>query len=93
MLFAVFALDRPGTADTRQAVHADHVAHLKKAADYGVMLMVGGPLTDDAGDASLGSLMLIEAPDRAAVEKFNGDDPLQAVWGPVEIRRFAKRTG
>ncbi len=93
MLFAVFALDKPGTADTRKAVHADHVAHLKKAADYGVTLTVGGPLTDDGGGASLGSLMLIEAPDRAAVEKFNGDDPLQAVWGKVEIRRFDKRTG
>ena len=33
MLFAVFVLDKPGTADTRKAVHADHVAHLKKAAD------------------------------------------------------------
>jgi uncharacterized protein YciI len=93
MLFALFALDKPGTADMRKAVHADHVAHLKKAADYGVTLTVGGPLTDDTGRASVGSLMLIEAPDRAVVEKFNGADPLQAVWDQVEIRRLDKRTG
>jgi uncharacterized protein YciI len=93
MLFAVFALDKPNTADTRKAVHADHVAHLKKAADYGVTLTVGGPLVDDAGAGSLGSLMVMEAADRAAVEKFNGADPLQAVWGQVEIKRFDKRTG
>ena len=93
MLFAVFALDKPNTADTRKAVHAEHVAHLKKAAEFGVTLTVGGPLTDDAGTGSLGSLMLFEAPDRAAVEKFNGADPLQAVWGQVEIKRFDKRTG
>lgn len=93
MLFAVFALDKPNSADTRQAVHADHVAHLKKAADYGVALTVGGPLTDDGGEGGIGSLMLIDAPDRAAVAKFNGDDPLQAVWNQVEIRRFEKRTG
>ena len=93
MLFAIFALDKPGAEDTRKAVHTDHVAHLKKAPDYGVTLTVGGPLTSDGGDASLGSLMIFEAPERAAVEKFNGDDPLQAVWGQVEIRRFDKRTG
>jgi uncharacterized protein YciI len=93
MLFAIFALDKPGTADMRNAVHADHVAHLKKAADYGVTLTVGGPLTDDTGQASVGSLMLFEAPDRATVEKFNGADPLQAVWDLVEIRRLDKRTG
>ncbi|MEJ2435020.1 MAG: YciI family protein [Pseudolabrys sp.] len=93
MLFAVFVLDKPGSADTRKSVHADHIAHLKKAADYGLTLTVGGPLVDDGGAASLGSLMLFEAPDRAAVEKFTGDDPLQAVWGKVEIRRFDKRTG
>ncbi len=93
MLFAVFALDKPGSADTRKAVHADHVAHLKKAPDYGVTLTVGGPLVEDTAAASLGSLMVMEAADRAAVEKFNGDDPLQAVWGQVEIRRFDKRTG
>ena len=93
MLFAVFALDKPNTADTRKAVHAEHVAHLKKAAEFGVTLTVGGPLVDDGGAGGIGSLMLIEAPDRAAVEKFNGADPLQAVWGQVEIKRFDKRTG
>lgn len=93
MLFAIFALDKPGAEDTRKAVHADHVAHLKKAADYGVTLTVGGPLTDDGGATSLGSLMIVEAPDRAAAEKFNRADPLQAVWGEVDIRRFEKRTG
>ena len=93
MLFAVFALDKPNTADTRKAVHAEHVAHLKKAAEFGVTLTVGGPLVDDAGAGGIGSLMLIEAPDRAAVEKFNGADPLQAVWSQVEIKRFDKRTG
>ena len=62
MLFAVFALDKPNTADTRKAVHADHLAHLKKAADYGVTLAFGGPLVDDAGAASLGSLMVWKRP-------------------------------
>ncbi|HVB78482.1 MAG TPA: YciI family protein [Candidatus Binataceae bacterium] len=93
MLFAIFALDKPNSADKRKAVHAEHAAHLKKAADYGVTLTVGGPLIDDAGKDGIGSLMLIEAPDRAAVEKFNRADPLQAVWSQVEIRRFDKRTG
>lgn len=93
MLFAIFALDKPGAEDTRKTVHADHLAHLKKAPDYDVTIAVGGPLVGDDGGASLGSLMIVDAPDRAAAEKFNQADPLQAVWGEVEIRRFDKKTG
>jgi uncharacterized protein YciI len=91
MLYSVFALDKPGTADKRKAVHAQHLAHLKRAKDYGVAMTVGGPLVADDGAASIGSLMVFEAPDRESVEKFTGADPLQAVWDKVEIRRFDRK--
>ena len=91
MLYAMFALDKAGGADTRNAVHPDHVQHLKKAADYGITIVSGGPLVNDDGSASIGSIMILEAADRAAVERFNRDDPLQAAWGSVEIRRFDKK--
>ena len=35
--------------------------------------------------------MVLEAADRASVEKFNRADPLRAVWGTVEIRRFDRK--
>ncbi len=94
MLFAVYALDNPSAGARRQAVHAEHVAHLKAAKDQGVTITVGGPLMADDGTTSIGSLMVIEAPDRPTVEKFNGADPFakNGIWSKVEILRFDRRT-
>ena len=91
MLYAMFALDKAGGAEARKAAHPDHVQHLKKAADYGVTIVSGGPLVNDDGTASIGSIMILEAARRDAVERFNRDDPLQAAWGSVEIRRFDRK--
>lgn len=95
MLFSVHALDNPGSDTARQKVHAEHVAHLKTAQDYGVTLTVGGPLVSDDGKDAVGSLMVFEANDRASVENFNRNDPFfkNGVWAKVEIQRFEKRTG
>ncbi|MGB6351742.1 MAG: YciI family protein [Pseudolabrys sp.] len=93
MLFSVFTLDNPDTVDKRKAVHAAHVAHLKSAKDFGVTITVGGPLVSDDGGSAIGSLMVLEAHDRAAAEKFNRADPFHrnGVWGKVEIRRFDRK--
>jgi uncharacterized protein len=95
MLFSVHALDVPNSAAKRQAVHAEHIVHLKTAKDQGVTIVVGGPLVADDGKTSIGSLMVFEAADRATVEKFNRADPFHrtGVWAKVEIQRFDKRNG
>lgn len=93
MMFSMHALDAPGAADKRTRVHAEHVAHLKTAATYGVTITAGGPLLSDDGQTSIGSLMLLEASDRAAVETFNKADPFNknGVWAKVEIQRFDRK--
>ena len=93
MLFSVFSLDNPEAADKRKAVHGAHIAHLKNAKDYGVTITVGGPLLSDDGTSSIGSLMVLEAPARTSVEKFNRSDPFHknGVWGKVEICRFDRK--
>jgi uncharacterized protein len=93
MLFSVFTLDNPDSAEKRKAVHVAHVAHLKSAKDFGVAITVGGPLVSDDGASSIGSLMVLEAADRASAEKFNRADPFHknGVWGKVEIRRFDRK--
>ena len=92
MLFSVHALDRPGIEEKRKAIHAEHLAHVRSATNYGVSITVGGPLADD-GTTSIGSLMVLEAADRATVERFNRDDPFvrNGIWGAVEIRRFVRK--
>jgi uncharacterized protein YciI len=93
MLFSIHAIDKPDAAKTREAMHVDHLAHLKRAPEYGVTMVVGGPLVSDDGATSIGSMMVVEATDRAAVEAFNRADPLHTsgVWGKVEIRRFDRK--
>ena len=92
-MFSVFTLDNPAATDKRKAVHGAHVAHLKNAKDYGVTITVGGPLVSDDGVTAIGSLMVLEAPDRVSAEKFNHADPFHqnGVWGKVEIRRFDRK--
>jgi len=93
MLFSIHALDKPDVAAKRQAFHRDHVAHMNSAKDFGVTMVVGGPLIADDGMASIGNLFVIEAPDRATVEAFNAADPLHknGVWEKIEIRRFDRK--
>ena len=95
MQFAVHALDVPNFAAKRQAVHTEHVAHIKASKDHGLTIVMGGPLLADDGGSSVGSLMVFDAPDRAAMEKFNRADPFDktGVWANVEIQRFDKRNG
>ncbi len=94
MLYSVYALDNPDAAAKRQAVHAEHVAHLKTAKDNGVTIVVGGPLLAEDGKSSIGSLMVLEVPDRATAEKFNNADPFHknGIWAKVDIQRFDRRT-
>lgn len=93
MLFSVFTLDNPDAADKRKAVHGAHVAHLRNAKEFGVTIAVGGPLVSDDGASPIGSLIVLDAPDRAAAEKFNRADPFRqnGVWDKVEIRRFDRK--
>ena len=71
MLFAVTIEDRPGMAATRRAVRAAHLAWLEQHRD---MLVIAGPIMDAQGQ-SIGSVRVIEAPDRAAVDALTGGDP------------------
>ncbi len=95
MLFAMYALDDPNAGAGRQKAQAAHGAHLKAANEYGVTIVMGGPLMADDGKAAVGSLILLEAPDRGAAEAFNKADPFakDSVWKMVEIKRFERRMG
>lgn len=95
MLFAVHALDSPDGLENRLAHHPAHRAFLPTAGDYGVTLVMSGPLVADDGETMIGSLLIVEAPDRAAVERFNRADPFAkaGVWAQVTITRFLRRQG
>lgn len=71
MLFAIRITDKPGMGATRRAVREAHIAYL---ADHAAMLVLAGPVMDGAGN-SIGSVRIVEAPDREAAERLCAADP------------------
>ena len=95
MLFAIHALDKPGALATRLANYDAHRAFLSDTSAYGVRIVMSGPLVADDGAAMIGSLFVVEADGREAVERFNQADPFHAagIWDRVTITGFIRRQG
>jgi uncharacterized protein YciI len=95
MLFIVHALDKPDALPTRQANYAAHKEFLTTCGEYGVKMVMSGPLVADDGSAMIGSFMLLEAADRATVERFNRADPFHkaGIWDGVKVTAFLRRVG
>lgn len=71
MLFAIFCTDRPGALETRMSNRPQHLAWLEgRVAE----LVSAGAVLDPEGKPC-GSLLVIEAADRAAAEAFAAADP------------------
>ena len=95
MLFVLHAIDRRGALPKRLSNYDAHKAFLSDTSAHGVKIVMSGPLTSDDGETMIGSLFVIEAPDRAAVERFNAADPFFAadIWEKVTITGFIRRQG
>jgi len=91
MLFTIFCIDKPGMAENRAAAMPGHVEYLNQQTL--VKNIISGPLMDDAMENIVGSLYIIDAPDRATLEEFTKNDPIVKadIWQSVEIRAFNKR--
>lgn len=95
MLFVIHALDRDGALPTRLAHYDAHKAYLSASEGHGIRTLMSGPLVEDDGQTMKGSLFVVEAADRAAVESFHRQDPfrLAGVWATVNIDAYLKRVG
>jgi uncharacterized protein YciI len=95
MFFVLHAFDKAGALDMRQANYEAHKAFLANSSAQGVSMILSGPLVADDGKTMIGSLMIVEAPDRATIEAFNRADPFHAagLWEKVNITAFVKRQG
>ena len=90
-LFALICFDKPGSLDLRMATREAHLAYV---GQHRAMLKVAGPLLDEA-EGMAGSMFILEAPDRAAVEAFTAADPYSqaGLFGQVEIRGYRASGG
>jgi hypothetical protein len=95
VLFVLHALDRQGALPKRLSNYDAHKAFLSDTTAHDVKIVMSGPLTADDGETMIGSLFVIEAPDRATVERFNAADPFFAanIWDKVTISGFIRRQG
>lgn len=91
MLFMVAAFDKPGMFETRLRVRPEHLDYLKSFGER--IKMGGGMLNDD--DQPLGSLLIIEGADRAAIEALLDQDPYSkaGVFERVDIRPWRPALG
>lgn len=96
MWYAIYATDRPGSADARLAARPRHLARLTELKDAGRLLLAGPfPAIDseDPGPAGFdGSLIVAEFPDLAGARAWADADPYVAagVYAEVAVRPFRK---
>jgi uncharacterized protein YciI len=81
-LYAIVCRDKPGLLETRLATRPVHLEYLNAAGN----LKLAGPLLGDDGNPN-GSLLIVEADDKAAVQAWADNDPytLAGVFESVEI--------
>jgi uncharacterized protein len=94
MYFAIVAIDRPGTTDLRTATRPAHRDYLR-VPQPGVTYRLGGPLMSPDGTTMIGSLLVIEAPDLAAAERFAAGDPYRKadLFADVSVRPWDWTSG
>jgi uncharacterized protein YciI len=92
MLFVMFCIDRTGVEEKRRQVMPAHIEYL---ATNPIKIVMSGPLVSDDGGKTIGSLYMLDAANRAEIEKFQRADPLYNadIWEKVEVRAFNKRLG
>ena len=86
MLYTILCTDRPGQLALRQATRPAHLAYL---ATLQPRLAIVGPLLEPEG-RPCGSLLLVEAADRAAAEEIAARDPyaLAGLFESTVVRGF-----
>jgi len=89
MQFAIYCLDKEGHGQTRLDNRPTHVEHLKAHNDH---LLLAGPLLSEDGSSMIGSLLVVDFPDRAAAERFAAADPYAkaGLFQSVTVKPFRK---
>ena len=87
--FAIYALDRPGLAATREAARERHRQYIRAPNPQGVETLLGGPLLDERGQMN-GTLLVVRAASIDAARQFVAADPysLAGLFERVEIRAW-----
>ena len=93
MHFVIHAVDRPDALATRAKFYRAHRIHLDRANDHAVTVTTAGTLVAADGETPVGSLFVLEAADRAAIDAFTSTDPyhINNVWQAVDVHYYNKK--
>ena len=87
MLFVIHMIDWPGAAELRSETSG---AHREFVGGHLDAMWAGGPLLADDGETYVGSLIIMDFPDRDAALEFVANEPYNraGVFESVTIRAF-----
>ena len=90
MLYIIYQEDRPDGAAIREATRNEHFAYLEKNED--ILVLGGALLGDDDKNTRVGSVLIVNVPDRAAAEKFSENEPFRkaGLFSSVKITRMRR---
>ena len=74
MLYILYNEDRPDGLAVREATRDAHLAYLERHKDK---LVLGGGLLSEDGKMRLGSVFILNVPDRKAAEAFSAEEPFR----------------
>lgn len=85
MHFVVICLDKPNGLETRLANRAKHLDYLRSHTQA---VRTCGPLLADDGETMIGSMLILDVPDRAAADAILAQDPYKQakLFSSVEVR-------
>lgn len=85
MHFVAICLDKPNSLDLRLANRATHLDYLRK---HTKTIRTCGPLLDDDGETMIGSMLILDVPNRAAADAILSEDPYKKanLFAKVEVR-------
>jgi uncharacterized protein YciI len=89
MMFVIHALDKP-FSPLRDQLSNEHRQYLSSCP---FNVLQAGPLLDDSDEIMIGSLIIVDCPDREDVEQFMTEEPFNAagLYESLNIHRWHQR--
>ena len=89
MLYIIYQEDGPGSKELRETHKPAHFAYLEEHKD---ILVLGGAMLADDDASRIGSVLILNVPDRAAAEAFSANEPLRkaGTFASVKITRMRR---
>ena len=90
MLWALHCLDRPNSVEARDELRKIHREYLDSK---GKQIFLSGPLLSDDGTLQIGSLFVLNVPERSTAQAFIDDEPFNRAGVFEQVRIYRMRKG